>query len=561
MKIKQMCLAAIACVAIVSVQAAPVIEKPAIMPEAMLSVTVSDVHGFIDEFGLVAAQSSPMMNGMMLKNLLGMQLGDPGLAGIAPGKGLAIVALDTTNIFAVIEVAEAQSAAYAGIATQKGMASTYSNGLLVLGGSEEQVAKGAGLSGRVQAKLLAKRSPTLRIAAQPAAIIERNNELIQGFLQSMPALLGASMMEAPGASTNSAATTAKILEGELRVLLSMSSQCKSGEVVLAPQGGSVKINETFVPMAGTALAKLVDSPSAPKGNPKVQSGLFGDGMVLVDFMMANPAALSDFIMAETENLFKTMQIKEVDVASLNGIMTKWMKLYSGAGCETFDFDADAGMSVNYLLEVNDEAASLALLKSMVKDMEPFMKLYESMGMPMKLVFKENVREHKGIKIHHLEMDISLEEMMAEQKKQMEALKMDNMGYDIAIFDGLMLYTMGGTKIEGVIDRVKDNAATVSTVKARKVYPEGGFYYLDWDVARYMEMISAFMPDDAQSPFAPQVIALMQGVDPITSAGFRQDGRVMWSINIPGDLIAKLGQIGMMMQMQQMQQQQQGMPVQ
>jgi hypothetical protein len=56
---------------------------------------------------------------------------------------------------------------------------------------------------------------------------------------------------------------------------------------------------------------------------------------------------------------------------------------------------------------------------------------------------------------------------------------------------------------------------------------------------------------------------MQGVDPITSAGFRTDGLAMWSVNIPGDLIGKVGQISMMMQMQKMQQQQtgvgQGMP--
>ena len=80
------------------------------------------------------------------------------------------------------------------------------------------------------------------------------------------------------------------------------------------------------------------------------------------------------------------------------------------------------------------------------------------------------------------------------------------------------------------------------------------------MGRYIELVSAFMPGD-ENPIPPQVVAMMQGADPITSAGFRDEGAVMWSVNIPGDLITKIGQVSMMMQMQKMQQQQmpQGIP--
>ncbi|MEE9368161.1 MAG: hypothetical protein V3V05_04770 [Pontiella sp.] len=558
---KQTNLAVVLCVLTVSVYAAPVIEEPAVMPEAMLSVTVSDLHGLIDEVGIIASQVSPMMNGMMLKNLLGMQLGDPNLAGIAPGKGLAIVALDATNFFAVIEVSEAQSAAYTSMASSQGLQANYTNGVLVLAKTPTMLTKGAAFSGKVQSSLLAKRSPTLRVAGQPAAIIERNNDQIQGFLQMIPMMMGASMMQAPGANTNSIASTTKIIEGEVRVLLSIVSQCESGELVLAPQGGSIRLSETYVPKAGTRLAKLGEAAKTSNPNPKIQAGLIGDGgMVQLDFVLGSPDALADFIVAEMESLDKEMGL-ELDLAGLSKNVTKWTKLYAGAGCEIFDFNPDDGMNVNYLLEIADEAAALELLKTMKTDVAPLMKLYEDAGMPMTFSFKENVSEYKGIKLHRLEIEISLEDMPEEQREQMDALDMDDMDYDIAIFDGLMLYTTGEDQINKSIDRIKGPASSIKPLAARGIYPEGGFYYADLDIGRYVEMVSAMMPKDTPNPIQPQLMAMMQGVDPITSAGFRDAGRVMWSVNIPGDLIGKLGQLGMMMQMQKMQQQQmpQGVP--
>ena len=556
---KLVAFTAVVSITAITVQAAPTIEKPAVLREAMLSVTVPDLHGFIDGVGGIAGQSNPMMNGAMIKNMVGMQLGDPGLAGIAPGKGLAIVALDMTNMFTVIEVAEAQSAAYANIATTKGMQSKYANGLLVLGKTPELVEKGAAMSGKVQAKLLAKRSPTLRVAAQPAAIMERNKEAIDGFMQMMPAMMGAGMMQSPGATTNSMESTMAILESELRVLSSLAGQCEVAELVLAAKDGGLQISKTVVPKAGTALATLVGAPKTGKADPKIQAGILGDGdMLMMDFVIGNAEALTDFMAAEVKSLMAAMDFKDADPAMWVELMKKWTVLYAGTGAETFDFDAEDGMSVNYLLAVSDGTKALNLFKTMEQDMAPLLKLYENMGMTMSMAFKENVREYKGIKIHQLDMSFQMEDMPAEQKKQMEAMKLDDMTYELAVFEGKMLYAMGATKIETLIDRVKDPATVIKPIKAHSVYPAGGFCYLDFDVGRYVEFISAFVPDEAKSGMQPQMVALLQGADPITSAGFRQDGRVMCSVNIPGDLIAKLSQMAMMMQMQQMQQQQ-GMP--
>jgi hypothetical protein len=515
----------------------------------MLSISAADVHGLLDGVGTVAAQVSPMMNGMMLKGMLGMQLGDPSLAGIAPGKGFAVVALDPTNIFAVIEVTEAQSVAYAGVLTSTGLQSKYGNGLLVVAQTTEQAEKGSALAAAVQGKLLATRSPDLRVAMQPSAMIERNKEQIDGFMQMMPVMMGAGMMQSPGVDTNMVANTTRILEGELRVLLSMASQCETGEVVISPANGSLRISETYVPKAGTRLAALTDAPQLNKSNPKIQSGLLGGGTMLLDCTIGNPDALAEFIVSEAQKVIVEMKIKDVDVADLLKNMKKWMGIYGGSFCESVDFGTDGGFNVSYLMEVKDAKGAMELFRTMEQDMAPFMKLYENLGMPMCMTFKENVRQYKGVNIHQFSVKMDMKNMAEEQRKQFETMGLGNMTYEMAITDGVMLYAMGDNAIESLMDRLEDGSATGKPLKARSVYPEGGFYYFDFDIGSYMGFVSSMMPQGPANPMT-QMADLLKGASPLTSAGFKADGRVMWSLNIPGDLIAKYGQIIVMMKMQQ-----------
>ncbi len=545
--IKTVCIAVVfSMVAGGMADAAPAIEKPVVLEDALLSVTASDLHGLLDGVGSVAAQVTPMMNAMMLKSMIGMQLGDPGLAGIAPGKGLAIVVLDPTNVFAVIEVGEVQMPAYTNAVATMGVQSRYSNGLLVVGQTVGQVDKGMGYAEAVKNRLLAKRSPSLRIALKPAAIVEKNSDQIQGLLQMMPALLGQSMMQAPGATLGSTQTTLRFLEGELRVLLSLAGQCDVAEVVLMPENGSLRISEIFVPKSGTRLATLCDAPAVNPPNSKIESGYLGDGAVRFDSSLANPEALVDFTVAETEQLFKEMEIKDVDLPSLVAFIEKWWSVSGGSVSETVGFGGEPGLSVGYLMDVKDEAEALAVLKGMPKDIEPFLGLYEDIGMPMSMEFKENAREYNGVKIHQFGVSMSMTNQPPEVAAQMATMNLTNMVYDIAITDGVVIYAMGEAKVETIIDRLKDESFTPVPLKARSVYPEGGFYYFDLDVGEYMAFVTAFMPDAGMQ----QMAALFQGVEPVTSAGFKADGRVMWSANVPGELIAKYGQMAMMMQMQQ-----------
>ena len=550
------------CISIASLAGAAVVEKPSVVPDAMGCVVVSDLHGFIDGAGSVAAQVAPMMSGMMLKSMIGTQLGDPGLMGIAPGKGLAVVIMDQTNAFAVIEVGEAQIPAYIGALAAQGIQAKAVDGALVAAKTSDQVEQGAALISVVKEKLLARRSPALQVILRPAALVEKNDAQIQGMLQLMPMLMGMGMQQTPGMDPGAIQGMSQILGVEMRILLSLARQCDVAGIALSPKNGSLEISETFVPREGTRLSALLNAPKGDGDHPKIRSGLLGEAAIGMEAAMGNPEAVADFLVAEIEQVITEMNLQDVDVSMIVSNLKKCRDVYSGSFCQSVDFGGESGFAVNYAMAVKDEAAVLALFKTMQEDMGPLFKMYENMGMPMSMEFKENVREYKGVKIHQFKVAMSLEYLPEEQRMQMEGMSLSNMLFDMASVNGIMLYSKDGTKMETLIDRIMDDSFTAPPLKARGVYPAGGFYYCDIDVAEYLSFAASMMPRDVGSPL-PQIVAMLQGADPVTSAGFREDGAVMWSVNIPGSLIGKVGQAVLMMQMQQMQQQQtgfgQGMP--
>jgi len=536
------------------------IAAPTVMDGAALSITVSDFHGLLDGFGTVASKVSPMMNATTLKSLLGMQLGDPMLTGIPQGKGLAVVALDPTTAFAVVELAEAQLATYTNKLYTTGMKSHYDNGLLVVAKTGPGLQAGVNAATRVRDALLTKRSPTMRIGVRPAAYIAANGEQVQGMLQSMTSAMNKSMeaqAKMQGQTTPPPQGTVKILEGEVRVLLSLMEQIKAMEIVLKPANGSLRIDQVGQPVAGSRLAALVNAPKKNRWNPRVQTGSAGSAAFMIDFLIENTAALSAFISAETEQLMSEMELETDNVKKMSDYMQKCMSICNGSVSESILGGTSPGLNMDYVMEVSDEKAALDLLRNMEADMQAtgFLDFYKDMGMPMTLELKENARQYKGVAIHQFRMKISMDQMPEMQREQMDAMKLTDMQYEAAILNGLMAYSMGDTKIESIIDRIKGATPGTSPLVARTVFPAGGCYYGDTDIGRYMAFVAGMMPEMPGNPMPLDKISVMlAGAPPITSAAHTSGGLTQWSLNVPGALLARIGQAAMSIQMQQMQKQ-------
>ena len=537
-------------VCVTGVSHAAMIEKPVVIKEAMLSATVSDLHGFIDGIGSVASQINPMLNGMMIKMQLGAQIGDPGLSGLAPGSGLAVVLMDPTNVFAVAEIEEAQKDLYAGLVEGMGLSVKYSEGLLVACSDESQLDKYAALAPAVQQQLLAKRSPSIRVSCEPQALISRYENEIQTGLQMM---ISGMQMELDGSGMD----VSRLLEGEVRVLLSLARQCATAEIELDPRNGTIRVNETVVAVPESHLNALLKASAANTATAGLHCGVLKTSAVSYDGLLPNSEALATFIKVEAAELASAMSLSEDALTNWVDCYKKWLDISTGTVCETFGFGENGTfMSYRGAMAVKADAKVVDLFKAMGDDMKPILAMYEKAGVPMSIEFTENARAYKEIKIHQLKMAFS--PVNPEIQMVFEMMKLTDFTMDIALVDGTLLYAMGD-KIEELIDRVQDTDLNAKKLAARGVYPSGGTCYIDVDIVKYIRGLIEILPEEAAGDMAEMkpFLSILDGSDPITMAAFQDNGAAQFSLNIPESLISKIGQAAMMAMMQM----QQGMQMQ
>jgi hypothetical protein len=526
-----------------SIDQGPAIEAPAALEEAVLSISVSDFPGFIDAVGEVASQVNPMMNSGMIKMLLGSNLGDPGLTGIAPLTGLAVVMTDLESFYAVVEVKSEQAASYVQTVQEMGLLAELQDGLLLVAMDTEQLAVAKQHAKTVQKKLLAStRDASLRVIARPAKLIAANEEQITGGLKEMLA-----DMKEYAVATDQPVDVSKLLEAEVQVLLSLAGQVDIFEEVIAPVDGSINLIETLQPVAGSRLAAYCNAPAVNDYNPAIQSGLLEDGVFKLEACLRKPDAYKALIDGELKNLTTVMELDSANLDAWGAYIQRWFDAMGTTICESALTESQT-FGISMIMDVSDEAAMLDALRSMPADLEALglNKLYESLEMPMSFKFEEHVSTHADVAIHSLSLDLSEAGMSADEAAMMQAM-MGDLNFDVAVFDGVVVYAGGEGAIEKIIDQVKSGAAPTVQLAARNTYPSGGMLYADLDVGGYIRFISKF---------AGQVAAVGQDLDPIVQAfdgaapiimsAYGNSGRMQVRCQIPSSLIERIAQ--MMMQM-------------
>ena len=533
----------------------PAIEAPVTLDDSMLTLSVPDLPGFLDAVGAVAAEVNPQMNGAMLKMMLGAQIGDPMFAGIAPSTGLAVVMTSPTNFFAVLEVSATHADIYAQTVQSMGLVAEVQDGLLVIAKDAADLAAAKPLAATVQAKLLAaSRSASLRVAGQPSQLLKDFKPLVDDGVEQMLAEIKQGA-EATGQSMD----VSKILQAEVEILFSLIDQVDGYELVLSPVDGSIHINEIIQPAPGSRLAIYCEAPVIRDFNPAVHPGLLDDGAIKLEGCIRKPDALIHFVSGEVARLGRVVGFDPGYERAGVAVMQRWMSVVGPTICESFLIDGGAQpFSFSIVEEVSSEAALLVQYRDLKSDMESlgFFKLYESMGLPMQFVFEEKVRQHEGVDIHTMKMDLPMTNVPPEQVAAMKSM-MGDMTFDMAVVDGVLVYTVGEGAVEKSIDRLKSGVENASPLAARGALPAGAFYYLDFDVARYLTfaslMIPEGMPADGPVQMLEQIGETLEGASPIVSGGYCNSGRMKFCSQVPGDLIARAAEAGQQIAMESMQQ--------
>jgi thiol-disulfide isomerase/thioredoxin len=524
----------------------PPIDAPAALAGAMLSLTISDLHGFLDGTGAAMSQIYPMLGGPMLKTLLGSRLGDPELAGFAQGGGLAVVLLNPTNGFAVAEVDPAQSASTIQSLQSLGLMAKQQGGLLLAAKNEEQLASAERLAASVQATLLdARREPSLRISLKPSALINANEESIAAGLRQMMATME------KAAVSNRVMDVQRMLEMELQVFLSLCRQIEAVETTVKPVGGAIHLAKTLQPVAGSRLAAYCDAPALHDYNPRLQAGMLPDGVIQLEFCMRNPGALVEFVRGEAAALAGVTEVEPALADRWVQTLARWTAAMGPTVCESVLTEGGRPAGFAFLADVNDEEALLEAFRNVSVDLDSmgFLRLYKSLGMPLSAEFEENVRDVDGVPVHRLKMNFSLANIPVEQRAAMESMMND---LSLAIYKDVLIYASDDATVEKVLERIKSGAMPGSPLAARAAFPAGGIYYADFDVGGYLRFIASFAKDAPAAPaMLEKLAAVLDGAEPIVMSGYRNSGRMTFRSQLPVGLLVRLAQAGQLIALDKM----------
>lgn len=532
------------------VDVGPPIAAPVALDDAMVTLAVSDLHGFLDETGTLLSGIVPMLGGPMLKTMLGSRLGDPQLAGIAPSNGLAIVMLDPTNVFAVVEVAADQAPLYLESLASMGVAAEQQDGLLLIAKTEDQLAVAEPLALTVQSQMLAsRRSPALRIAAKPAMLVAKHEEQISFQLEK----IFEAIEKAP--TVGDAAKTEEILKAELMVLLSLCRQVDAVETGILPEAGALRITKTIQPTAESRLAAYCNAPALNGFNPLIQSASMPEGAVEMEFCIRNLDALLALFEGEMTDLFGKMDFDPALLQSWIAYAEQWMDAIGPTAKQSIFTSGGTLFSFTGLKEVENESAMLDALRTMESDLQAmgFFRLYRKLGMPLSVAFEENVRKYAGVNIHRLNMEYSFNEMSGQDADMLQSMFGD-MHFDMAMCRGVLVYTAGEGQVEKMIDQLKSPGEQSMQLAARSVFPSGGTSYADFDVAGYFNFISSFMNEMSAETAGSlkKLSAFLEGAEPVAMAGYCNSGRLKFCSRIPADLLIRCAQAGQAISMEMMQ---------
>lgn len=519
------------------------VAEPTSLDDALVVISAGDIAGFIETLGPVTSKVQPTLTADSLRAMLGMQLKDQELAGLPKGAGAALVIFPPGRAVGFIEVAPSQLDKYMGLLQTQGSQVTKASGLLVVTDAPQHLALGTQFAPEVSGKLLAGAGkPTLKVFVNMPKVLPVIEPAIRGFLDMIEAFQPQAQPQGPGA----AATAPSMQSGQMRILraealgiLAMAKQIEAFTIEAMITNENIQVVSSLKAIAGSEMATVF---AAPTPSVRALSRVLPSKGVMRGTLSFNNDAAVAFAKSISETVGKEMDLTDDEKTGIDKYL-ELVNIYSGA--MAFDmFIPDAQVfSGSFIYGVKDEKKALAAYAGMNESMKTFLKMYEEMGMPMKMNFMPNVRTHRNTPIHKFTMDMTMPpETPKEMKVIMETI-IKNFTYNMAIKNKMLLSATDGVSIEELIDAFETGSHASSTeMNSRKVFGSGAKMYMDFDVSGLVKFISGvvkqFQPEGAVDPTA-RFVQILSDIEPIAMAGFWGNGpEAKFGVSIPADLIAK-----------------------
>lgn len=542
---------------------------PQSFDQALVVVEIGDLQGLINNAGALAAQVNPMFNAEMLRMQAGQMLGDPQLAGFAPGGGLTLGFFAPNTMIAFAEVGSAQIDTYVQALRTQGRFAAKSGGLIAIAGSQAALDAGLKMAPGAAQALGNEPSPTVKVTAYMPRVMSAYGPMMQMML-GMIAMQGTAAMQQQGADVAAAQQAQQILQIELLGLMQVLNETEvlTLEFAMPMKGFVVEVG--VQPKAGTGLADFLSAPVKPADD--LMAMLPGQGAVRGSFGM-NGQAFSKFGMEIVENALAQMtNVTPADKEKLREVARVALK--SGSSGTAFDVVyPDQGLISGATVARFEDGGAAQAVDTMEKTMQQFgamgmMNVQSQQGISVDTQFTRDVRKHKSVAIHQLRTKVEIDAQADAQAAQgARAILGDGITVDIAAVGDKVVQAVNGVEIEPLIDAVNAGRHPQATPLAvvQTVGP-GMQGYMALNAGRLIQalipMISS-QPQFAAQPGLGQTLqaagASLQEAPPLAMGYAIGTGAGKGTLVVPAPLIATMAQTIAMMQMQAAQQQGGGAP--
>lgn len=520
------------------------IPEPVTLSGSLVSFSVPDLHQTIEILQGYADRIMPENESIQLKAQIGGMLGDPELSFIPEGGGAAVV-WDGVTWYAVVQCdPESQTLDNLSPLTKSlQVQSLVQDRLLILSKTQPGLDQGKNQATACAAALLKSDQAGGVVRMQTAKLIERFRPQINMGIAMLPAMMMKGSPAVPEGQKNPMQNMGRILEGEMRILVSIFSQIDSLDLSIIPRADSLEYQYLFSAKKDTRLHTLITAPDVLTPDPAISVAYLEPGMMALEMFVGNPEALATFLKGETEQLAQEMFLDPEVTENWITMMELWTDFFSGSVAETIQLDPESGFSLGYIGSVTNEEAMVSSLETISELMEPIMGFYEDMGIPMKMDLQLNSREYKGTAVHQYDFSYELDNMDPQMAEQFQVLQMSQMDSELALKNNRILWTMGTQSLDKLLDRMDSGNALGTSMYAHSIYPEGALYYFDLDMSAYMDFIVSYMPDEAAFDIFNTLSEGLQDSPPLSGATFKQDNRVLMSIRLPFEFIEMIATMG------------------
>jgi len=494
---------------------------PATIEGTYGTLTIGDLQGTIDRIGTLANKVNPGFSGDTIKGLLGMQLGDAGLASVPAGSGLMAVMTKAGKPFFLLETAEGKAETLSESIRQRGpQVAVINDKLLAVAMDEAALNEAKGAAGTAAAEELAKSDDKFLLFTLDAdTLIADKGENLKAALKKIPGQIAAR----GEAKTSPSASMFTIL-GNMAVAVGKRTDVSTIKIDISSNG--IEFEKTLYPVGGVTAGK----PEGPTGQELLKS-----------IPGSNNALAKYEAFMDTQSMIKVMgdiMTESVEGSDVSASDKEAIKNLLNVAAEGFGDGMagwlaldDTGNSGVYAISVIDKDKALQYVEDGINQINDgaLGKMYEAMGMETSATLVKNAGTVDGQPYHSFSFS-----MDAEGVNSMPGMNMFKDVKDARITfvgEDKMVLTMGSVSLEEAVAAVKSgNAPTATSLKSRAELPANGAFYGDYNAGALGSVLKG------QNAQVGSVMESLKGT-PILEAFYVNEDNLKFTMLVPGELIS------------------------